>query len=253
MAWPIGLHRYGDAPLQRADGSQEPRTRGTPQGSVVSPVLANLFLHYAFDVWMSRRHADQPFERYADDAVVHCRSYAAAAALKEDLARRLAECGLELHPTKTRIVYCQDDDRRATYPETRFDFLGYTFRPRRSKNRHGKYFINFTPAVSNAALKAMRHIVHDWRLHLQGFRTIKDLAHEYNPIVRGWMEYYGRFYPSALYPLLRHVNRALVRWVKRKYKKLAKHTRRAEYWLGEVAQREPHLFTHWQRIQPTAR
>jgi RNA-directed DNA polymerase len=247
------IERWLVAPLQRADGSLEPRTRGTPQGSVVSPVLANLFLHYAFDVWMSRRHADQPFERYADDAVVHCRSYAAAAVLKEDLARRLADCGLELHPTKTRIVYCQDDDRRGTHPDTSFDFLGYTFRPRRSKNRHGQYFINFTPAVSNAALKAMRHTVHEWRLHLPVSRTITDLARQYNPVVRGWLQYYGRFYPSALYPLLRHVDRALVRWATRKYKKLAHHTRRAEHWLGVVAQRVPHLLTHWQRIRPAAR
>ena len=248
------IERWLVAPLQRADGSQEPRTRGTPQGSVISPVLANLFLHYAFDVWMSRQHVDQPFERYADDAVVHCRSYAAAAALKADLARRLAECGLELHPTKTRIVYCHDDDRRGTYAETSFDFLGYTFRPRRSKNRHGQYFINFTPAVSNAAVNAMRRTVHAWRLHLQVGRTITDLARQYNPVVRGWMQYYGRFYPSALYPLLRHVNRALVRWASRKYKKLEHHRRRAEHWLGGVATREARLFTHWQQgIRPAAR
>lgn len=186
--------------------------------------------------------------------MVHCRSHAAAAALKDDLARRLAECGLELHPTKTRIVYCQDDDRRGSYAETRFTFLGYTFRPRRSKNRHGKYFINFTPAVSQAALKAMRHTVHEWRLHLQVSRTIADLARQYNPVVRGWMQYYGQFYPSALYPLLRHLNRALVRWATRKYKKLEHHPRRAEHWLGGVARREPRLFIHWQHgIRPTAR
>jgi len=248
------IERWLVAPLQRADGSQESRTCGTPQGSVISPVLANLFLHYAFDLWMSRQHADQPFERYADDAVVHCRSHAAAEALKADLARRLAECGLELHPTKTRIVYCQDEDRRDLYLKTSFDFLGYTFRPRRSKNRHGKYFINFTPAVSNTALRAMRQMVHEWRLHLQVSRTITDLARQYNPVVRGWIQYYGRFYPSGLYPLLRHVNRALVRWATRKYKKLEHHTRRAEHWLGGVAQRDPKLFVHWQRgIRPAAR
>ena len=240
------IERWLVAPLQQADGTHIPRTRGTPQGAVVSPVLANLFLHYAFDVWMDRRHADQPFERYADDAVVHCRSYAAAARLKTDLAARLAACGLELHPTKTRIVYCKDNHRRGTYPEISFDFLGYTFRPRRAKNRYGEYFTNFTPAVSRAAQKAMRQTIHDWRLHLKVGWSLTDLARMVNPIVRGWMQYYGRFYQSALYPVLRHLNRMLVRWVEWKYKKLRGHTRRAEHWLGRVAHHDPRLFVHWQ-------
>ena len=248
------IERWLTAPFQRADGTLEARTQGTPQGGVISPVLANLFLHYAFDLWMTRRHADKPFERYADDAVVHCRTQAAAAQLLQELATRMRECKLELHPTKTRIVYCQDDDRRGRYPITSFDFLGYTFRPRRSKNRWGKFFINFTPAVSNKALTAMRQTIHEWRMQLKIDHTLDDLAQRYNPVVRGWIQYYGKFYPSALYPVLRHFNRALARWAMRKYKKLARHRRRAEHWLGGIARRDTKLFVHWQQgILPAVR
>lgn len=236
------------------DGTVMERTKGTPQGGVISPVLANLFLHYAFDRWMERNHPDKPFARYADDAVAHCRSCEAAEQLRTELEKRFGECGLELHPTKTRIIYCKDDDRRGDYPDTSFDFLGYTFRPRRSKNRRGKYFVNFTPAVSNKAKKAMQQEIHDWRMHLKPDKTIEDLSRMFNPILRGWINYYGRFYKSEMYPVLKHMNRALVRWARRKYKKMERHQRRAEYWLGKIARREPKLFAHWQMgILPGAR
>jgi len=235
------------------DGTVKERTKGTPQGGVVSPVLANLFLHYAFDMWMARNHPDKPFARYADDGVAHCRSMEDAEKLLNSLKKRFVECRLELHPDKTRIVYCKDDDRRGNHPENKFDFLGYTFRPRRSKNKHGKFFINFTPAVSNKAKKAMRQTIHDWRMHLKPDKTLEDLSHMFNPVIRGWVNYYGRFYKSELYSVLRHMNRALVRWVQRKYKKFARHHRRAEYWLGRIARREPKLFSHWQMgIYPAA-
>ncbi|NHM26742.1 group II intron reverse transcriptase/maturase [Desulfofundulus sp. TPOSR] len=247
------IQRWLKAPFQMPDGTIKERTKGTPQGGVISPVLANLFLHYAFDVWMARNHPDKPFARYADDAVAHCRSKKEAEKLCESLQKRLAECGLELHPEKTRIVYCKDDDRRGDYPETKFDFLGYTFRPRRSKNKHGKYFINFTPAVSNKAKKAMRQTIRGWRMHLKPDKTLEDLSRMFNPIIRGWVNYYGRFYKSELYSVLRHMNRALVRWVQRKYRKFARHKRRAEHWLGKIARRDPKLFVHWQMgIYPAA-
>lgn len=240
------IQRWLKAPFQMQDGTVKERTKGTPQGGVISPVLANLFLHYAFDMWMERNHPDNPFARYADDAVAHCRSKADAERLRESLEKRLAECKLELHPTKTRIVYCKDDDRRGDFPETKFDFLGYTFRARRSKNKFGKYFINFTPAVSNKAKKAMQQEIHDWRMHLKPDKTLEDLSHMFNPILRGWVNYYGRFYKSEIYPVLTHMNRALIRWARRKYKKLERHQRRASYWLGKIARREPKLFVHWQ-------
>ena len=164
---------------------------------------------------------------WATHRVIHCRSKKDADQLRIKLEKRLSEFGLELHPTKTRIVYCKDDDRQEDYPETKFDFLGYTFRPRRSKNKYGKHFINFTPAVSNTAKKSMQHEIHDWRMHLKPDKTLEDLSHMFNPILRGWVNYYGFFYKSELYCVLRHMNRALVRWVQRKYKKFARHKRRA--------------------------
>ncbi len=246
------IRRWLEAPFQMPDGTAVQRKKGTPQGGVVSPLLANLFLHYAFDVWMARKHPDKPFARYADDAVVHCRNRIDSQRLHEDLKKRMAECGLELHPDKTRIVYCKDDSRRGDYPDTSFDFLGYTFRPRRSKNRYGKHFINFTPAVSNKAKKAMRQTVRGWHMHLKPDKTLEDLSRMFNPVVRGWINYYGRFYKSELYSVLHHLDRALVRWVRRKYRKL-RHQRRATHWLGRIARREPNLFAYWQMgIRPAA-
>lgn len=191
------IERWLKAPFQMEDGRIIERRTGTPQGGVISPVLANLFLHYVFDKWMVRKYPNNPWVRYADDAVTHCRTEKEAEDLLEQLDERFNECGLELHPDKTRIVYCKDDDRRADYRETKFDFLGYTFRPRRSKNRYGKFFINFTPGVSNKAAKAMRNKIRNWRIHLKPDRSINDLSRMLNPIIRGWINYYGRFYKSA--------------------------------------------------------
>jgi RNA-directed DNA polymerase len=247
------IERWLTAPMQQEDGSLVERTAGTPQGGVVSPLLANLFLHYVFDKWMVRTFPGHPWARYADDGVVHCRTEAEAKHLLAALGERFQACGLGLHPEKTRIIYCKDDDRRGTYPETRFDFLGYTFRPRRAKNRYGKFFVTFTPGVSNDAAKEMRQTMHDWRMHLKPDKSLEDLSRMFNPVLRGWIHYYGRFYKSALYPTLRHMNWALVHWVRRKYKRFKRHRRRAEYWLGRVARREPTLFAHWQMgIKPAA-
>jgi RNA-directed DNA polymerase len=240
------LERWLKAPMQREDGTQEVRGKGTPQGSVVSPLLANLFMHYAFDEWMSRQHPHILFERYMDDVIVHCRSEEEAKRMRAAIERRLADCGLELHPEKTKIVYCKDDDRRGNFPHEKFDFLGYTFRARRSKNRWGKYFVNFSPAVSDQAATEMRHELRRWRLHLRTDKALDDLSRMFNPILRGWINYYGCYYKSALYPTLVHMNRILARWATRKYKKLRGHRRRAEHWLGQVARREPGLFAHWQ-------
>ncbi len=253
-AWvTLYIERWLKAPFQMKDGSLIERRAGTPQGGVVSPVLSNLFLHYVFDKWMERNHPQCPWVRYADDGIAHCRTEAEAMTLLEKLRRRFQECGLELHPDKTRIVYCKDDDRRGGCPEIKFDFLGYTFRPRRSKNRYGKYFVNFTPAVSNKAKKAMTRTIRSWHLHLKPDKTLEDLSRMFNPVIQGWINYYGRFYKSVLYPVLRHMNRALVHWVRRKFKRYENHRRRAEHWLGRVAQREPRLFAHWKMgILPTA-
>jgi RNA-directed DNA polymerase len=245
------VERWLKAPLQQEDGTLVQRDRGTPQGSSISPLLANLFLHYAFDVWMGKQFPDLQFERYCDDAVVHCKTEKQAQFVRDAIAGRLAQCGLELHPDKTRIVYCKDADRRATYANERFDFLGYTFRPRLSKGKAGKFLVNFSPAVSSEALKKMGRELRSWRLNLRSDKTLGDLAHMFNIVVQGWINYYGRFYRSALYPLLRRINEYLVRWAKRKYKRLHGNDRRARRWLVRVAKREPKLFVHWrQGVRP---
>ena len=247
------IERWLKAPFQTGEGEVIDRKAGTPQGGVISPLLSNLFLHYVFDLWMKRNRPQNPWARYADDGVAHCRTKGEAEELLEQLHRRFRKCGLELHPDKTRIVYCKDDDRRGDYPEMKFDFLGYTFRPRRSKNRYGKFFVNFTPGVSNKACKAMRQTIRQWRLQLKPDKKLEDISHMFNPVLRGWINYYGRFYKSALYSVLRHMNRALILWARRKYKRLSRHRRRAEYWLGRVARREPQLFAHWRMgILPAA-
>jgi len=240
------IERWLKAPVQEEDGMLIPREKGTPQGGVISPLLANLFLHYAFDEWMRRSYPHLPFERYADDVIVHCRTEREAREVRAAIAERLQECRLELHPEKTKVVYCKDEDRRGNYPNEKFDFLGYRFRPRRSKNRHGKYFINFTPAVSDKAGKAIRAEMRSWKLHLRSDKAIEDLARMFNPIIRGWLQYYGRYYRSALYPLMRQLDRSLARWAYRKYKKLRGHLRRATHWLARISRRDVKLFAHWQ-------
>ena len=160
---------------------------------------------------MAKQYPQVPFERYADDAIVHCRTESIAQEVRAAIAARLKECGLELHPQKTKIVYCKDDDRRRTYSNEKFDFLGYTFRPRRSKNRKGKYFINFTPAVSDRAVKDIRKEIRSWNLHLRSDKRIEDLARMFSPVIRGWLQYYGSFYRSALYPPMKQLDRSLAR------------------------------------------
>jgi RNA-directed DNA polymerase len=240
------VERWLKAPVQKPDGSLEERDRGTPQGAVVSPLLANLFLHYVFDSWMKRNHPEIPFERFADDIVAHCKSERQARWLLDVLRRRFAECGLELHPTKTRIVYCKDDDRKGSWEHESFEFLGYEFRPRRAKNRRGKYFVSFLPAVSPASAQSFRDTVRSWRLHLRSDKSLDDLSRMFGPILRGWMNYFRHFYKSAMYPTLRMFDRVLMRWAMRKFKRLRRHRRRAMHWLGRVAGRDPGLFAHWQ-------
>jgi RNA-directed DNA polymerase len=230
------------------DGMRVERTRGTPQGGVVSPVLANLFLHYAFDLWMTRTHPELPWCRYADDGLVHCRNEQEAQAVMAALQVRLAECHLEMHPTKTKIVYCKDGSRKESHANQAFDFLGYGFRPRLVKNsRRGSLFWSFTPAVSQSALTTMRETIRKTNIRNRTQITLEDVADEINPILRGWIEYYGRYCPSALYPVFRHVNRTLTAWAMRKYKRLAGHRTRASIFLETISRKTPRLFAHWRK------
>ncbi len=246
------IERWLKAPVQVEDGTLVSREKGSPQGSVISPLLANLFLHYAFDEWMRRNYDNIPFERYADDILVHCKSEEQAKWMKTVIKERLKQCGLELHPEKTKIVYCKDLFRKRDYPNEKFDFLGYTFRPRLSKDRYGRFFVSFLPAVSTGAAKSMRRTISSWRIHRMSDKSIKDLANIFNPVIRGWINYYGQFYKSALYPILNQLNGSLQRWAMRKYKKLHRCRRRAFYWLGRIAKQRSYLFAHWQLMRQSA-
>jgi RNA-directed DNA polymerase len=239
------VERWLKAPLQREDGSLVARDRGTPQGSAISPLLVNMFMHYALDAWMAREHPTVQFERYSDDVIVHARSERQARYLWDVIARRLAECGLQLNEQKTRAVYCKDDDRRGSYELTSFDFLSYTFRPRLSKSKYGKHFVNFSPAVSGEVKTRLRREMRRWRVNCRSDKTLTDLALMFNRQLQGWINYYGRFYKSMLYPVFRHFNDTLVRWAMRKYKRLRRHKTRARGFIADVARRQPDLFAHW--------
>lgn len=239
------IERWLKTPVQKSDGTLVERTKGTPQGAVISPLLANLFLHYCMDEWLWIKYPDCPFERYADDAVIHCKTEAQARELRENLKERLKDCGLELHPEKTKIVFCGIERRNKSFPTIAFDFLGYTFRRRKAKNKQGIYFTSFQPAMSNRAKVAIRDRMRSWRLHRRGGSDLKRLASILNPVVRGWINYYGAFYKSELYKVLRHMNKLLVRWATRKYKRLRKRKVRAIKWLAEISKRNPYLFEHW--------
>jgi RNA-directed DNA polymerase len=241
------IARWLRAPVQRPDGTMEQRARGTPQGGVISPLLANLFLHYAFDLWMQRNYPSIQFERYADDAIVHCRSKRQAEVVLQAIRDRFVRCKLELHPTKTKIVYCKDDDRHGKYESVVFDFLGYTFQPRRAKNRYGKFFVSFLPAISTKSAKKIRKTIREWRLaSTRNNQRLEDLARLLNPAVRGWMNYYGRFYRSKCVQVLRHLNEALAAWARRKYKRFRCRERASVHWLGRIARRDPKLFVLWE-------
>jgi RNA-directed DNA polymerase len=193
---------------------------------------------------MAREFPAVWFERYADDAVLHCVTERQAREVLAALADRMAEVGLQLHPAKTRIVYCRDDERRRSFEHTEFTFLGYTFRARLNRSRTGRKFLSFTPAVSKDALKKMGREVRSWHLHTRSELSFHELARRINPVVAGWINYYGRFRPWELYPFLMRINAYLVRWIRQKYKRLAA-KRKAIAKMQEIAQRYPRMFAHW--------
>ncbi len=243
------IKRWLEAPMSH-NGKEKPRTKGTPQGSVVSPLLSNLFLHYAFDIWMARNHPESPFVRYADDAVIHCRTKKEASQMRRALEERLCEVGLEIHPKKTHIIHCQMSGRRRLKGEkVNFDFLGYTFKPRPARNYRGEDFINYLPAVSNKAKKAMNDKIRKEKVRLSSHLSMEDIAKKWNPILRGWYNYYGKFSPSAMYIVLHRFNGALMRWARRTLKSLRGSFRRAYKWCKSFARARPQLFVHW-RVAP---
>ena len=244
------IERWLKAPMQMPDGTLVPREKGTPQGSPISPLLANLFMHYAFDRWMDREHPGCRFERYADDILAHCDTEEQARNLRVNIAARLGALGLELHPDKTKVVYCKDGRRRGNAEHTSFDFLGYTFRARLANGRRG-LFAGFLPAISQKARKAVGQKVRSWHLNRRTGTNLPGLARGINAQVRGWINYYGAFYRSELYSLAMRINEHLVRWAMQKFKRLRGQPAKAWAWLDAVRQHHPRLFAHWHMLPRT--
>lgn len=243
------IERWLKAPMLMADGTLVARERGTPQGSPISPLLANVFMTYAFDMWMARENPASPFERYADDIVVHCDTEGQARRLWAEIAKRLKALGLELHPEKTKVVYCKDANRRGEAEHTSFDFLGYTFRGRLARGPRG-YFMSFAPAISPTARRALSQTIRAWHLRRRSGSDLSSIAAEINPQVRGWIGYYGAFYRSELHFLAFRIDQHLVRWARHKFKRLRYSPVRAWAWLAAVKRREPGLFEHWPGVPP---
>ena len=240
------VERWLRAPLQQQDGSLVERHQGTPQGGVVSAVLANLFLHYAFDGWARRELPGVPSCRYADDGLLHCKSRRQVEYVMRRISERFRACGLEIHPDKSNVVYCKDVNRGEDYPRICFDFLGYTFRPRRCVDKRDRVHPNFLPAISPSSKKEINRRIRSWHVQLKNDKELSDLSRMFKPILRGWQFYYGRFYTSELHQIWRSFNWYLVRWVRRKFKRFSGHKRRARAYLGRLARARPHLFVHWQ-------
>jgi group II intron reverse transcriptase/maturase len=239
------IERWLKAPVQFEDGTLVRSDKGTPQGGVISPLLANLFLHYAFDRWLSETFPDNSFERYADDAIVHCRNEEEAKVIKQALSERMEQCKLELHPKKTKIVYCKDDKRKEEAEITSFNFLGYTFRMRTARNKQGQLFNGFNPAISSKAANRIRNEIRSWELQRRSDLSIFDISIRYNVILRGWIGYYCKFNKTVFYPILKQFNQILVNWANRKYKKLHNRKKRLFRWLRLMARKHPKLFYHW--------
>jgi RNA-directed DNA polymerase len=239
------IERWLKVPVQMEDGSVVPRTAGTPQGGVVSPTLANLFLHYAFDLWMTRNYPGIPFERYADDIICHCKSAKEAQALWRALQDRFAACKLAMHPQKTKLVYCKDANRRGDFAKQAFDFLGFTFRARKTIWQGHIHAHGFMPAASPKALKSISRTIRRWTLHHRSDRTLQDLAEIYNPYIQGWINYYGQFYREQLRPTLKRIDAYVTRWARRKFKRLRRRPKGAREWLARMRRANPALFAHW--------
>ena len=242
------IRRWLESPVQLEDGQLQERGRGTPQGGVISPLLANLFLHYVFDVWMQRNHPSVQFERYADDVVCHCRSEQEAQALLTRIGERFEECKLQLNRAKTKIVYCKDQRRTGEYADVRYDFLGFSFHARTCQDRRGNLFAGFNPAISHKAMKRMNLAIRALRINRSTQLTLTMLAERLNPMVRGWVTYFGTFYPEVLQRFLVRIDLRLGSWARNKYKRLRGHKRQSWAWLKQWRERDPCLFAHWEFV-----
>lgn len=240
------IERWLKAPLQKENGEVVERTKGVPQGSVIGPILSNLYLHYTLDMWLVKHYPESNFERYADDAIIHCNSERTANEVLAKLGERMKACGLTLHPEKTKIVYCKDSNRKGSYSNVTFDFLGYTFMPRMAQNGTRKeWFTSFLPAVSRKSMSKMNSQLKRLKIFRVSEITLNDLSEKINPILRGWISYYGRFYKAKLQNFMHGVNVKLASWARRKYKHLRTSEMKAIRWLHGITKAMPNLFAHW--------
>jgi len=238
------IQRWLQAPIKHKDGSEETPTQGTPQGGVISPLLANLFLHYVFDKWVEKNWEGIQFERYADDIVCHCRTETEARQLKERLEKRFTECGLTLHPDKTRIVYCKNQYHRGNYKVVTFDFLGYRFRPSWIKTRRGKTGLYFIAEISPESAKEIRSTMNNWPWSRWSQKELKDFRTFVNSRLSGWLYYFSAFGLSGIRNILFHFDMRLTRWVKDKYKRMKSLTQAAKR-VMRARKNNPGLFPHW--------
>jgi group II intron reverse transcriptase/maturase len=241
------IRRWLQAPVQHPDGRIEQRTQGTPQGGVISPLLANLFLHYCFDIWIGKNCEGIQFERYADDIICHCKTEQEAKNLKTILVKRFEECGLQLHPEKTKIVYCKSGSNRANHQSISFDFLGFTFRPRLMRTRTGEWIDLFLPAVSQKAAKRIREVINEWPWMKWVGTGVNIIIRYARSRLRGWMQYYGKFGRSVIADVLFHFDRKLSRWALRKFKKVRGLMQAASRVKG-LRRRNSRLLAHWNRV-----
>lgn len=239
------IDRWLKASAEKSDGTIIKRVKGTPQGGVISPLISNLFMHYAFDKWMERKQPGNLFERYADDIVIHCNTEKEALILLEKIRERLQECKLELHPEKTKIVHCKGGNKHGEYPNEKFDFLGYTFKKREAKSKKGNIFTGFLPAVGDKAITKIQEKIREWEIHNKMRNTIGEIAAVINPVIRGWVNYYGSFYKSELDKILKQIDYRLTKWAVKKYKKFKRNTNSAAEWIRRIRKRDPKLLAHW--------
>lgn len=239
------VERWLKAGVQQQDGSITARHKGTPQGGVISPLLANLYLHHGFDCWMKQVYPQHPFERYADDIVIHCSSKEAAESLLKQLNERLQAYGLELHPEKTRVVYCKNYHRRDRHDHESFTFLSYDFHPRRKWEGPGrkKSYMIFSCAIATKAKTAIREAIRAVLVPKWSQVALEWFAEKLNPKIRGWVNYYGLFYRRQMLEVFRYVNERVRRWIAKKYKLCTKGRIWAKY--QALLEQQPDLFYHW--------